>query len=91
MWSRRPAERGRAAQALVGLADRRSEHLDDLLRLAEGDSAVLRDEALRALAGTKLTTAQRDGLERLAKRRPESADLVARVLGRPFAAGRPQA
>ena len=78
------------AQALVGLSDRAQEHLDDLLRLAEGDSAVLRDEALRALAGTKLTAAQREGLEALAKRRAGSADLVARVLGRPFAAGRPK-
>ncbi len=79
------------AQALVGLAERAQDYLDDLLRLAEGDSAVLRDEALRALVGTKLMAAQRERLEALAKRRPESADLVARVLGRPFAPGRPKA
>jgi putative membrane-bound dehydrogenase-like protein len=89
----RDAKQGDAvrAQALVGLADRAQDHLDDLLRLTEGDSAVLRDEALRALIGTKLAAAQREGLEALAKRRAESADLVARVLGQPFARQRPKA
>jgi putative membrane-bound dehydrogenase-like protein len=78
------------AQALVGLAERAQDQLDDLLRLTAGDSAVLRDEALRALVGTKLTAAQSESLEALAKRRVESADLVARVLGRKFAADRPK-
>jgi putative membrane-bound dehydrogenase-like protein len=78
------------AQALLGLSDRAQDHLDDLLRLAEGESAVLRDEALRALVDTKLTAAQRERLEGVAKRHAESVPLVARVLGRPFAKDRPK-
>jgi putative membrane-bound dehydrogenase-like protein len=77
------------AQAILGLAERAQDLLDDLLSLARGDNAVLRDEALRALTGTKLTTAQRDQLEDVARRLPEAAALVARVLGRPPAKGRP--
>jgi len=82
------------AQAILGLADRSQEVIDDLLRLAEGDSASLRDEALRALVDTKLTPAQRDRLEDLASRerkRPEAAALVDRALGHPFAKERPKA
>jgi putative membrane-bound dehydrogenase-like protein len=78
------------AQALLGVSDRAQDHLDDLLRLAEGDGAGLRDEALRALVETKLTPAQRERLEAVAKRRPESAALVARALGRPFVKDRPK-
>jgi len=79
------------AQALVGLSERAQDYLDDLLRLAEADSTALRDEALRALVDTKLTAPQRQQLEELAKRRPESAALAARVLGQPFARDRPKA
>jgi putative membrane-bound dehydrogenase-like protein len=79
------------AQALLGLSEQAQDHLDDLLRFAEGDAAALRDEALRALVGTKLTAAQRERLEGLAKRRPESAALIARALGQPFAKDRPKA
>ncbi len=82
------------AQAILGLADRSQEVSDDLLRFAEGESASLRDEALRALVDTKLTPVQRDRLEALASRerkRPEAAAVVDRVLSRPFAKDRPQA
>ncbi len=79
------------AQAVLGLAERAQELLDDLLRLVRGDNAVLRDEALRALVGTKLTAAQREQLEDVARRHPECAALVARVLGKPQALGRPPA
>src|SRR5581483_9363968 len=79
------------AQALLGLSERSQELLDDLLRFAEADSAALRDEALRALVETKLTPAQQERLGQVARRRPESAALVARVLGQPFAKGRPAA
>jgi putative membrane-bound dehydrogenase-like protein len=82
---------GVRAQALLGASPAADGLVDDLLALAESDSAVLRDEALRALTDTKLTTGQRERLEGLAKRRPETAALVARVLGRPFAEGRPKA
>ncbi len=78
------------AQAIVGLAGQAQDHLDDLLLFAGSDSALLRDEALRALTGTKLADAQREALGALAKRSAGSADLVARVLGRPFAEGRPK-
>lgn len=77
------------AQALVGLTDQAAEMLDEMLALAGGDDAALRDEALRALTGTKLAPKQRDALEVVARRRPEAAPLVARVLGRPFTVGRP--
>jgi putative membrane-bound dehydrogenase-like protein len=79
------------AQAILGLSEKSQEWLDDLLGLAEGDSATLRDEALRALVETKLTPAQQERLGQVARRRPESAALVARVLGQPFAKGRPAA
>jgi putative membrane-bound dehydrogenase-like protein len=78
------------AQALVGLSDRASDHLDELLQLADSKSDALREEALRALIDTKLTAEQRDRLEALAKRHPDAADLAARVLGRPFFQDRPK-
>ncbi len=77
------------AQAVLGLAERAPDVLDDLLALARGDNAVLRDEALRGLIGTKLTAAQRGPLEELVRRQPACAALVARVLGRPPAKDRP--
>jgi putative membrane-bound dehydrogenase-like protein len=79
------------AQAILGLSERSQELLDDLLRFAESDSAMLRDEALRALVETKLTPAQQERLGQVTRRRPESAALVARVVGQPFAKGRPAA
>jgi putative membrane-bound dehydrogenase-like protein len=79
------------AQAILGLADRSQDVIDDLLHFAEGDSAALRDEALRDLVDTKLTPAQHDRLEAVAKAKPESGLLVARVLGRPFVKDRPKA
>jgi putative membrane-bound dehydrogenase-like protein len=77
------------AQAIVGLSDRAADHIDELLRLADGKSAALREEALRALIDTKLSAAQREQLEAVAKDHPESAELAARVLGRPFFKDRP--
>jgi putative membrane-bound dehydrogenase-like protein len=73
------------AQAIVGLAERSQDLADELLALARGPSPVLRDEALRALTGAKLTDAQKQELDALAVREP----LVARVVGRPFVANRP--
>lgn len=77
------------AQALVGLAGQAPEMLDELLALAGGADAALRDEALRALTGTKLAPKQQRALEAVARTHVETAPLVARVLGRPFAVGRP--
>jgi putative heme-binding domain-containing protein len=79
------------AQAILGLAGQAPKLLDDLLAFALGENAVLRDEALRALIGTKLTGAQRGKIKALAVHRPETAALVARVLGKPFTEGRPPA
>jgi putative heme-binding domain-containing protein len=77
------------AEAVVGLAEHAGDVRDDLLRFAIGEDAVLRDEALRALTGTKLTAAERAPLEGVARRHAESAALVGRVLGRSFATDRP--
>jgi putative heme-binding domain-containing protein len=82
------------AQAILGLSGQAREHLDLLLTFARGDNAILRDEALRALRavpGTAMSAEQRATLETVARERPEAAALVARVLGKPFTAGRPPA
>jgi putative membrane-bound dehydrogenase-like protein len=79
------------AQAVLGLAGRAQEQLDELLRIAQGDSSALRAEALRALVNARLTAGQRRQLEQVVRRYPDTADLVARVLKKPFAAGRPPA
>lgn len=77
------------AHAIVGLATRAQDMVEDLLATTVGDSALLRDESLRALVGTKLGADQRAALESLAGRHPQAAPLVARVLGKPFAGTRP--
>jgi hypothetical protein len=78
------------AQAILGLADRSQDVIDDLLRFAEREKAALRDEALRDLVDTKLTPAQRERLEMVAKNKPDAELLVARPLGRPFTKDRPR-
>ncbi len=77
------------AEALVGLAERGAALAEELLRLARGSDAALRDEALRDLIGVKLTDTQRAALEEVGRTKPAARDLVARVLGKPFTAGRP--
>jgi putative membrane-bound dehydrogenase-like protein len=77
------------AEALVGLAERGGEEAEGLLSLARGGNAALRDEALRGLVNVKLTGARRAALEEVGRQQPAARDLVARVLGKPFAAGRP--
>jgi putative heme-binding domain-containing protein len=79
------------AQALVGLADRAGDMTDELLKLARGESAALRDEALRALVGVKLSADQQTILGDLGKRQPAVLALVKRVLSQPFRDGRPPA
>jgi putative membrane-bound dehydrogenase-like protein len=79
------------AEALLGLAEQPDELSEELVRLAEGDRAVLRDAALRTLVGVKLSSKEAAKLEAVARGRPEVGPLVARVLGRPFASGRPAA
>ncbi|MDR3636104.1 MAG: HEAT repeat domain-containing protein [Isosphaeraceae bacterium] len=77
------------AEAIVGLADQAGELRDDLVRLAQGDGAAVRNEALRDLTSVPLSAADRTALSGLSQRDPQAAPLVARVLGERFAAGRP--
>jgi putative membrane-bound dehydrogenase-like protein len=77
------------AQAILGVADQTPKVQSELVGLAQGKSAVLRDEALRALTQVKLSQVQTAALEKLARDRQESATLVARVLGKSFTKGRP--
>jgi putative membrane-bound dehydrogenase-like protein len=79
------------AQAVLGLADRPDDFLNDLLAFARGDDPALRDEALRALTGARLSPAQQGEVKEVAGRHPEAAALVARVLGQPFTKDRPAA
>lgn len=82
---------GLRAQAVAGLAERSEEFRDDLVRLAGGAHAPLRDESLRALVHTPLTAEQRQAVETVAARHPGSTPLVSRVLGQPFWRDRPPA
>jgi putative membrane-bound dehydrogenase-like protein len=78
------------AEALVGLDPQAGNAVPALLKLASGMNKDLREEALRALTGSKLTAVQQSVVED-AGRRPGAGDLAARVLGKPFVKGRPQA
>jgi putative heme-binding domain-containing protein len=78
------------AEALVGVAERPQANLDVLLTLAQSDSTVLREEALRALVNPQLSAAQRQQLEEIGKVHPEAKELAARALGKPFFKGRPR-
>jgi putative membrane-bound dehydrogenase-like protein len=78
------------AQAILGLSGQSVKHLDLLLSLAEGENAILREEALRALKDTPLDRDRRARLETTARRHSEDAALVARVLGQPFVKDRPR-
>jgi putative heme-binding domain-containing protein len=78
------------AQALVGLADRSQEMVDQVMQLALGSDPVLRNEALRDLTNVKITPPQRTALEELSKREPQTRNLIARVLGLKAAAARPK-
>lgn len=78
------------AQALVGLSGQAAKHLDLLLSLAQGENAVLRQEALRAVKDTPLNAEQRARLEMTSHRHSEDAALVARVLGQAFVKERPR-
>lgn len=77
------------AEALAGMAEDSAGRRDELLDFAKEKQPVLRNEALRNLVGESLTADQRQGLEALAKREPDCASLVARVLGKPFIMDRP--
>jgi putative membrane-bound dehydrogenase-like protein len=78
------------AQALLGLSAQAAKHLDTFLAFAQGDNAVLRQEALRALKDTPLNPEQKKRLEMTAHRHSEDAALMARALGLPFVKDRPR-
>jgi putative membrane-bound dehydrogenase-like protein len=79
------------AEAVLGLSERAQDSADDLLALARGGNAALRDEALRGLVDVRLTPDQRREVQQLAERHPPAAALAARVLGQPFWERRPPA
>jgi putative membrane-bound dehydrogenase-like protein len=79
------------AQALVTLSAVGEPDVEFLLGLAAGADSLLSREALRALVSAKLTPAQRVELTTATAGRPETVDLAARVLGKPFHAARPPA
>lgn len=78
------------AQALLGLAPLAADHLEKLLTFAEGDHAILRAEALRAVKDVPLNGEQRERLEKTARLHPADSPLVARLLGKPFVKDRPR-
>lgn len=65
------------AEAVLGLAAVAEEHIDLLTGLAGQDDVAVREEALRALRGRKLTDEQAGKLAAIAAKFRESADLVA--------------
>jgi putative membrane-bound dehydrogenase-like protein len=75
------------AQAIVALAAMNAVDLDQMIRLASGPDAALRQEALRALVQVKEIASRPE----LQDHRIEDRDLVARLLGKPFFANRPPA
>jgi len=79
------------AQAVLGLADKAEDHIDELLTLAEKESPPLRDEALRALINVKLGPVQLKRLASVSVVHPETRPLKDRVAGSPFFQKRPPA
>ncbi|MDF1739805.1 MAG: c-type cytochrome [Verrucomicrobiales bacterium] len=65
------------SEAILGLAAVAEEHTGLLLNLASHDDAAVREEALRALRGVKLTEDQRRTLDNTARKFPRSSAPVA--------------
>ena len=65
------------AEAIVGLAAVAGEQIELLMDLSNHDDAALREEALRALRGVKLTADHGKSLSAVANQFPQSAALVA--------------
>ena len=78
------------AQAVVTLAAAEFD-TNAVIELVGDKEPAVRHEALRALVGAKLTDAQRAKLEAVVKDQSDSAELAARVLGKPFFKDRPAA
>jgi putative heme-binding domain-containing protein len=79
------------AQALVTLAAQGQQDVDFLIGLAGDSDPVLRDEAVRCLTQAKLSPAQQTALEAATRGHADCAELVARVVGKPFHSSRPPA
>jgi len=77
------------AQALVTLAATNDANVNLMISLADEPHGALRHEALRGLVQTKLSANQQAKLTMTLKGHEESRDLAKRVLGKPFAEGRP--
>ncbi len=63
----------------------------ELVALTASDEAAVRHEALRALAGAKLSKEQEAAILLAVKGKDDSAHLAARALGKPINIGRPKA
>ena len=68
------------AEAILGLAAVADEHLELLLDLSRAEDATLREEALRALRGVKLSGIQSAPLRAVATQFPQSAELIVALL-----------
>jgi putative membrane-bound dehydrogenase-like protein len=79
------------AQALVTLGAQGQPDIDFLIGLAGDGDGEIRREAVRSLTHAKLSQKQQAALEAATKDHADCADLVARVLGKPFHSNRPPA
>ena len=77
------------AQALVTLSAMNAADAGFLIELVAGTDAALRQEALRALVGAKLTLKQQEDLTAAAKGKDALDQPLARVLAKPIGANRP--
>jgi putative membrane-bound dehydrogenase-like protein len=77
------------AQALVTLSAMNAADADFLIELGAVTDAALRQEALRALVGAKLTTKQQEDLVTAAKGKNDMEQPLARVFAKPLNANRP--
>ncbi len=77
------------AESIVGLAEAEGQR-GLLVKLAGGDDATLRAEALRSLRGTKPNDAEKAALEKLATKDSLTAELVNRILAPPTPANPPR-
>jgi putative membrane-bound dehydrogenase-like protein len=71
------------AAAITGLATTADAHVELLLKLASGDQADLRDEALRSLVGLQLAMGQKKMLADVKNSYPSTRDAVDRILQQP--------
>ncbi len=77
------------AEAVVGLAGRGQDAKNRLLALLADGPEPLRAEALRGLTGLNLSEDERQAVRRAGETDSQLAPAADRVLGRPFAEGRP--